>query len=212
MCPPADFMFELSKREYDSLRCQIGTLKRGGHSKYLPFAFTEQGIAMLSGVLSSKRAVQVNIQIMRAFTRLREMLSTHKDLKKKIEAMAGANQDRLFQIALYKFSMREQICSAMHALHERYSPRRTYSYPAGGSRPPRPAPCDPAADRDRPAERHLHASAPGFPDPCYGRKTKRDIESQRRCLCCTLGEVSIAYAERFCCVPYLRSADRTAIR
>ncbi len=54
---PADFMFELSKREYDSLRCQIGTLKRGGHSKYLPFAFTEQGVAMLSGILSSKRAI-----------------------------------------------------------------------------------------------------------------------------------------------------------
>jgi hypothetical protein len=57
-------------------------------------AFTEQGVAMLSSVLNSQRAIQVNIQIMRAFTQLRQMLSTHKDLKKKIEAMAGANQGR----------------------------------------------------------------------------------------------------------------------
>jgi phage regulator Rha-like protein len=85
---PDDFMFQLSREEYDELlRYQFGTLKRGQHSKYLPFAFTENGVAMLSSVLNSKRAVQVNIQIMRTFTRLREMLMTHKDLKEKIEAM-----------------------------------------------------------------------------------------------------------------------------
>ncbi|MDO8580942.1 MAG: ORF6N domain-containing protein, partial [Candidatus Omnitrophota bacterium] len=66
---PADFMIRLTKKEYDSLRFQIGTLKKGAHSKYLPYAFTEQGVAMLSGVLKSKRAVQVNIAIMRAFVR-----------------------------------------------------------------------------------------------------------------------------------------------
>jgi hypothetical protein len=84
---PSDFMLELTQKEYDDLRRHFGTLKRGGHSKYLPMAFTEQGVAMLSSVLNSKRAIQVNIQIMRAFTQLREMLSTHADLKKKIEAM-----------------------------------------------------------------------------------------------------------------------------
>ena len=85
---PDDFMVELTQNEYqDFLRCQIGALKRGGHSKYLPYAFTEQGVAMLSSVLNSKRAILVNIQIMRAFTRLREMLLTHKDLKRKIEVM-----------------------------------------------------------------------------------------------------------------------------
>jgi len=63
------------------------TLKRGQHSKYLPFAFTEQGVAMLSSVLNSERAIEVNIQIMRAFTKLRQMLSTHEELKKKIETM-----------------------------------------------------------------------------------------------------------------------------
>ena len=84
---PADFMFELSQQEYESLRRHFGTLKRGEHSKYLPYAFTEQGVAMLSSVLNSERAILVNIQIMRAFTKLREMLLTHKDLAKKIEEM-----------------------------------------------------------------------------------------------------------------------------
>jgi phage regulator Rha-like protein len=84
---PEDFMIQLSKEEYDSLRCHFGTLKRGEHSKYLPYAFTEQGVAMLSSVLNSERAIQVNILIMRAFVKLREMLATHKDLAKKLEDM-----------------------------------------------------------------------------------------------------------------------------
>jgi len=84
---PADFMFELSKQEYESLKRHFGTLKRGEHSKYLPYAFTEQGVAMLSSVLRSKRAVRVNIEIMRAFVRLREILATHKDLARKLEAL-----------------------------------------------------------------------------------------------------------------------------
>jgi phage regulator Rha-like protein len=84
---PDDFMFELTKKEQDSLRSQFVTLKRGQHSKYPPFAFTEQGVAMLSSVLNSDHAIGVNIAIMRTFTRLRKMLVTHKDLKRKIEAM-----------------------------------------------------------------------------------------------------------------------------
>ena len=85
---PDDFIFQLSKEEYDELlRCQIGTLTRGQHSKYLPYAFTENGVAMLSSVLNSKRAIQVNIQIMRTFTSIREMIATHKDLQKKIAEM-----------------------------------------------------------------------------------------------------------------------------
>lgn len=85
---PEDFMFQLTKEEYiDFLRYQFGTLKRGQHSKYLPYAFTENGVAMLSSVLNSKRAIQVNIQIMRTFTKIREMLTTHKELRLKIEEM-----------------------------------------------------------------------------------------------------------------------------
>jgi hypothetical protein len=82
---PLDFMFELTKDEYNSLRSQIGTLKRGGHSKYLPMAFTEQGVAQLSSVLNSKTAIDVNIQIIRVFTRMRQLLLTHKDILLKLE-------------------------------------------------------------------------------------------------------------------------------
>lgn len=83
---PLDFMFQLSKAEFDNLRCQFGTSSWGGR-RYLPFAFTEQGVAMLSSVLKSKRAVEVNIAIMRTFVKLREILVTNADLRRKIEAM-----------------------------------------------------------------------------------------------------------------------------
>ncbi len=82
---PEDFMFELTKEEYDSLRCQIGTLKRGGHSKYLPFAFTESGIAMLSSILNSKEAIQVNIIIMRAFIEMRDMLLNNAKMAQQMK-------------------------------------------------------------------------------------------------------------------------------
>jgi hypothetical protein len=83
---PEDFMFQLSKKEFENLIFHFGTSSWGGTRK-LPYAFTENGVAMLSSVLNSDRAITVNIQIMRTFTRLREMLMTHKDLKEKIEAM-----------------------------------------------------------------------------------------------------------------------------
>jgi hypothetical protein len=81
---PPDFMFELTKGEYDSLRSQFGTLKRGEHSKYMPMAFTEQGIAMLSSVLNSERAIEVNIVIMRAFVQLRKLTTSYEVLEQKI--------------------------------------------------------------------------------------------------------------------------------
>ncbi|HVO74092.1 MAG TPA: ORF6N domain-containing protein [Ignavibacteriaceae bacterium] len=86
---PEDFMFQLSKLEYDSLRSQNAIIEkgRGRYSKYLPYAFTEQGVAMLSSVLRSKKAVKVNIQIMRTFVKLREILSTHKELAQKLKEL-----------------------------------------------------------------------------------------------------------------------------
>jgi len=83
---PEDFMFLLKYQDVAALRSQIVTLKegRGEHRKYLPYVFTEQGVAMLSSVLNSDRAVQVNIAIMRAFVKLREMLSTNKELAHKL--------------------------------------------------------------------------------------------------------------------------------
>lgn len=80
---PADFVFQLTKAEAENLRLQIATSSYGGR-RYLPYAFTEQGVAMLSSVLKSKRAVQMNIQIMRVFVQLRHVMSIHKDLAKRI--------------------------------------------------------------------------------------------------------------------------------
>ncbi len=93
---PDDFMFEPNTDEFNNLRSQIVTSGWGG-ARYFPMAFTEQGVAMLSSVLKSKRAIQVNIQIMRTFTQLRKMLSTNEDLKKKIESMEK-KYDKQFQI------------------------------------------------------------------------------------------------------------------
>lgn len=86
---PLDFMFRLSSRESSGLICQTGIsngASRGGR-RFLPYAFTEQGVAMLSSVLRSRRAVRVNIQIMRAFVQLRRAVATHEELRKKIEQM-----------------------------------------------------------------------------------------------------------------------------
>ena len=85
---PDDFMFRLSAEEARLLsRSQFVTLKKGQNIKYLPYVFTENGVAMLSSVLNSERAIQVNIQIIRTFTRLREFLATHEELRRKIEQM-----------------------------------------------------------------------------------------------------------------------------
>ena len=83
---PQDFMFQLTDQEFKNLIFQTGISSWGGKRK-LPFAFTENGVAMLSGVLNSKRAIQVNIQIMRTFTRLREILNTHEALRQKLAQM-----------------------------------------------------------------------------------------------------------------------------
>ncbi len=96
---PRDFMYQLSQEEFESLRSHFATIKtgRGKHRKYLPYAFTEQGIAMLSSVLNSDRAIEVNIQIMRTFVKLREMMSSHKDLTKKLNELEK-KYDGQFQI------------------------------------------------------------------------------------------------------------------
>ena len=85
---PPDFMFQLTPKEHAALRIQIGTSNAGrGGRRYAPYAFTEQGVAMLSSVLRSKRAVAVNVEIMRAFVRLRGMLAGHADLARKLAAL-----------------------------------------------------------------------------------------------------------------------------
>ena len=83
---PEDFMFQLTKQEVTNLRCQFGTSSWGGR-RFPPYAFSEQGVAMLSSVLHSKRAIQVNVEIMRTFVRLRQMLTGNAELARKLAAM-----------------------------------------------------------------------------------------------------------------------------
>ncbi len=90
---PVDFMFQLTAEETESLRSQIATSKAGsGGRRYRPYAFTEHGVAMLSSVLNSPRAVQMNILIIRAFVKLREILANHKDLAHKIDQLGHTQQ------------------------------------------------------------------------------------------------------------------------
>jgi phage regulator Rha-like protein len=93
---PQDFMFQLSPDEINGLRFHFGTSKGRGGRRYLPYVFTEQGVAMLSSVLKSKRAVQVNIEIMRAFVRLREMIASNKELASRLNELEK-KYDRQFK-------------------------------------------------------------------------------------------------------------------
>ena len=98
---PGDFMFQLNREEADSLRSQIAISKTGrGGRRYLPYAFTEQGVAMLSSVLNSEKAIEVNIAIMRAFVRLRQMLETNEELNRKFAAVVRklSTHDKYFKI------------------------------------------------------------------------------------------------------------------
>ena len=94
---PDDFMYQLSQEEFESLKSHFATSSSWGGRRTRPYVFTEQGIAMLSSVLSSDRAIEVNIQIMRAFVKLREMISTHKDLAMKLTELEK-KYDSQFQI------------------------------------------------------------------------------------------------------------------
>ena len=86
---PSDFMFRLTKDEWARLRCQFGTSKGRGGRRYRPRAFTEQGVAMLSGVLRSRRAAQVNVEIMRAFVRMRRLMASHEELAARLDELAA---------------------------------------------------------------------------------------------------------------------------
>jgi hypothetical protein len=122
---PNDFLFELTSEENKNLRSQIVTLGWGKYSKYLPFAFTEQGIAMLSGILNSERAINVNIAIMRAFVQMRRLLESHKDLAKKIEELES-KYDEQFSIV---FEAIRQL------IKQENEPRNPIGYRIGSSSP-----------------------------------------------------------------------------
>jgi hypothetical protein len=107
---PRDFMFQLTRSEAENLRRQIGASSEAhGGRRYLPYAFTEQGVAMLSSVLNSDRAVHVNIAIMRAFVKLREILTTNQELARKFEALEKRVGDHDEQISEILDAIREML-------------------------------------------------------------------------------------------------------
>lgn len=119
---PADFMFELSQEEFANLRSQIVTSSWGG-TRYPPMVFTEQGVAMLSSVLRSEQAIKVNIQIMRIFTRIREMLTNNLSIKLEIEEIKKklANQDKNIELV---FNYLDELIEK----HDNPQPRRSIGY------------------------------------------------------------------------------------
>ena len=133
---PADFMFQLTNDEWSVLRCQIGTLEdgQGKHRKYLPYVFTEQGVSMLSSVLNSSRAIQVNINIMRAFVQLRHYLISQSDTDGQITELR-----KLLMLHIenndYKFSEYDeairQIVHALNNLIEQPKKTKTIGFRAG---------------------------------------------------------------------------------
>lgn len=139
---PEDFMFQLAEDEWDALKSQIVTsneegralrsqnviLKRGTHRKYRPYAFTEQGVAMLSSVLRSPRAVEVNIAIMRTFVQLRRLMDSNRDLARKIETLEKkyAEHDHHFKIV---FDAIKQLIET--DAEEKANPKRRIGFNAG---------------------------------------------------------------------------------
>ncbi|KUG25605.1 hypothetical protein ASZ90_004564 [hydrocarbon metagenome] len=121
---PSDFMFELSNKEFDNLRYQFGTSSWGGR-RYPPYAFTEQGVAMLSSVLNSERAIKVNIAIMRAFVKMREYLQSNEKLARKLEELEKETKDKFTK-------QQKQITIIFEAIQELMSeeekPKRKIGY------------------------------------------------------------------------------------
>ena len=118
---PDDFMFQLSQKEHESLRFQFGILKRGQHSKYLPRAFSEQGVAMLSSVLRSKRAVHVNIGIMRAFVKLRRLAASYPGLARRLDELESK----------YDFQFKEVFDAIRSLMDQPEKPRQPIGFSSG---------------------------------------------------------------------------------
>ncbi len=113
---PHDFMFQLTKDEKDSLRFQFETLKRGQHRKYLPHVFTQEGVAMLSGILNSKRAIQVNIQIMRVFVKIKELMISNKESVIEISSLKQGVLENKKDIKIIFKAMNQLISPEKHTI------------------------------------------------------------------------------------------------
>ena len=119
---PEDFMLELNKEEFNNLRSQIVISSWGG-TRYMPMAFTEQGVAMLSSVLNSKQAILVNIQIIRVFTKMRELLTTHKEILQKLEQIEKKDIEQDEKIMLIFEYLKQLEKSKQEELEQRNRPK-----------------------------------------------------------------------------------------
>lgn len=153
---PEDFMFQITFEEHRILRCQIGALSHGTHPKYPPLAFTEQGVAMLSGVLHSPRAVRVNVAIMRAFVRLREAAAAHGELVRRLAELEGVLTEHGSQLGEHARLIQEGF-EAIRGLMEAPEPREKHI----GFRRPGEAPGPiRGSGRIRRAEKSRHPEEP----------------------------------------------------
>lgn len=125
---PADFMFQLGPDEYRALRFQIGILETGRHSKFLPRVFTEQGVAMLSSVLRSARAIEVNIAVMRAFVRLRQALLDHRGLAKRLAAVERRILEQETALGEHVEEVREVFKAIRRLMVDRRPPSRKIGF------------------------------------------------------------------------------------
>jgi ORF6N domain len=130
---PADFMFQLSSDEFDSLRSQIATLKtgRGQHRKYLPYVFTEHGAIMAATILNSPRAVEVSVYVVRAFVRLREAALLHKDLADRLSSLEERTEKLEMNHDTFSRNTRNQLRQVFDALRELMTPPESPKRPIG---------------------------------------------------------------------------------
>ena len=129
---PADFMFQLSTEEFANLRSQFVTSSSGyGGRRYAPYAFTEQGVAMLSSVLNSQRAIAINIEIMRAFVQVRAMAATHQDLAKQLAELQDKTESLAMSHDTFSRNTRAQLKQVFDALRELMTPPEPPKRPIG---------------------------------------------------------------------------------
>lgn len=129
---PTDFMFQLSAEEFANLRSQFVTSSSGyGGRRYAPYAFTEQGVAMLSSVLNSPRAIAINIEIMRAFVQVRATLATHQDLAKQLSELQDKTESLAMSHETFSRNTRNQLKQVFETLRELMTPPEPNKRPIG---------------------------------------------------------------------------------
>ncbi len=149
---PADFMFQLNAEEFSNLRSQLVTSSSGyGGRRYAPYAFTEQGVAMLSSVLKSPRAIAINIEIMRAFVQVRAALATHQDLAKQLAALQDRTESLAMSHETFSRNTRQQLKQVFDTLRELMTPTEPAKRPIGFVTPEdKPQPKASNAKKQRP--------------------------------------------------------------